>query len=71
MTSYVLCTYFSVESLKFAVSSQHKMFPLVKQNFNSEKLQTGKKKEVVIKYLINVNFSLGYNRFSSRVPLKY
>lgn len=45
---YVLCTYFSVESVKFAVSSQHKMFPLVKQNFNSEKLQTGKTKITVI-----------------------
>lgn len=34
-------TYFSVESLELAVSSEHKMFPLVEQDFNSEKLQTG------------------------------
>lgn len=33
-------TYFSVESLELAVSSEHKMFPLIEQDFNSEKLQT-------------------------------
>lgn len=32
-------SYFSVEILKFTVSSQHKMFPLVEQDFNSEELQ--------------------------------
>lgn len=33
-------TYFSVESLEFAASSEHVMFPPIKQDFNSEKLQT-------------------------------
>lgn len=37
---WVSYTYFSVESLEFAASSEHKMFPPVKQDFNSEKLQT-------------------------------
>lgn len=40
-TSPVLITYFSVESVELAVSPEHKMFPLVEQNFNSEELQTG------------------------------
>lgn len=38
-----LDTYFSVESLELAVSPEHKMFPLVEQNFNSEELQTGER----------------------------
>lgn len=37
-------TYFSVESLEFAVSSEHKMFPPVKQDFDSEKLRTKDKR---------------------------
>lgn len=40
-TSPVPDTYFSVESLELAVSPEHKMFPLVEQNFHPEELQTG------------------------------
>lgn len=29
---------FSVQSLELAASSEHKMFPLIEQDFNSEKL---------------------------------
>lgn len=39
-TSPVPDTYFSVQSLKLAVPPEHKMLPLVEQNFNSEELQT-------------------------------
>lgn len=50
-----------MESLELAASSEHKMFPLIKQDFNSEELQTKRQKRQKDRkrtnwHLVNVMF---------------
>lgn len=69
LTSPVPDTYLSVESLELAVSPEHKMFPLVEQNLNSEELhmgETDKQETLAVWPLVFAIFEMSCNPYQTR-----